>query len=88
MTTETTYKIIQIQQDDLNAFLQKAGEDILLSRYYSRIVTTSTAAEVLGVTTQTINSRVRGGSLRPINPDSSKYRFRLSDIMQLEKYKR
>jgi len=84
MTTETTYKV---SKADLDALLQKASEEILLSRYCSREVSTSTAAEVLGVTTQTVNARVRTGKLLPVNPGSSKYRFRLSDILQIEKHK-
>jgi excisionase family DNA binding protein len=45
-------------------------------------ITTPTVAEVLSVSTQTVLNMSKDGRIKPINPGSSKLRFRLSEVLE------
>lgn len=80
MTQQT---IIQLNESDFDNRLKDISKKMLLENCYSRKISTPAVAEILGVTTQTVSLRVRNGKLLPLNPGSSKYWFRLSDVLQL-----
>ena len=75
------HKVIQIEQSELDNFLEKTSEKLVLANFRSREVTSSVVCEILGVTAQTIHNYVKSSKLIPVNPGSGKHYFRLSDVL-------
>jgi hypothetical protein len=82
MTTQT---VIQVNQNDLDVFLNKAVERFLKEKYSLVEVYTDVACAIWGVTERTAYNYVKDGKIIPLNQGSSKYRFRLSDVLNLKK---
>ncbi|MDR0714595.1 MAG: helix-turn-helix domain-containing protein [Bacteroidales bacterium] len=86
-----TKTIIEVDQDELysaiesivDSRLSAINEDLWYARFSGERVRSPSACDILKISAQTLSNWVRADKIRPLNIGSSKYEFRLSDILRL-----
>lgn len=84
-----TSTIIQFTAEDFDQKLRELKlkeEESILDRYYTKLVSTSTVAEIHDISTRTVCRYVERGLLPVVERNSSKgnYKFRLSEVLKLD----
>jgi len=73
--------LIQVNQSDLEEFFAQKAKDVIVEKYAAVEVGVATVCEIWNVSESTVGRYVKENILPPLNPGSSKYRFRLSDVL-------
>jgi hypothetical protein len=80
--------VIQLDRNELSDFFDDVVKEMLLREYSAVQVRTSTACDIWGVSQRMAYNYIKDGKIAPINPGSSDFRFRLSDVLAVNPRRR
>ena len=85
--------VYQIKEADLQRFQKQEAEkavEVFISKYNGVLIDSNAVMQIWGVTSATLVSYVKAKYITPINENSSKHLYRLSDILSMQnpKYQR
>lgn len=76
--------IYQLTEDDFLQAINKATKENSINNligYFPELVESRTVTDILGIHSNTLTKLVKNKILNPVNVDSSKYKFRLSEVL-------